>query len=437
MEKDNPIEAPPLASAGCGPAMQGSYVAECQPGTVDTSGARRSPLFLIALVAATGLGPFAMSSFVPAIPAIQTDFNISPEMAQLTLSVSLITMALCALFYGTLADHFGRRPVVLGGMLLAIAGSLVCALGSEIGVVIAGRGLQAAGSSVGFVLARVIVRDVYGDQRAASVLGYITAAMTLAPLAGPLLGGYLIETFGWRSVFMVIALLGTVTVGLLYWQLPETRTSQTAAAASPFQPGVFIELLKAAEYRAVLLFGAALQATFMAFMAAAPFLLVDAYQQPISTYGVYFMGIPIGYFIGSVIAGRYSDAMGNHRLMRGGGILSLAACLAAVAAAYWQPAAAWGLFLPAAVIAIGHGAALPGAQVVLLNASGADDGAGSGLFSFLQLIVGALTAQLAGSLLGFGPAALTLLMTVVAGLALLGVTPSRAGDRTPDPTEFR
>lgn len=381
-------------------------------------------MFLASLVAATGLGPLAMSSFVPAIPEIQEEFAVSAGAAQLTLSVSLITMAICSLFYGTLADRLGRRPVVIGGVVLAIVGSLVSVIGMHIVVVILGRALQAAGGTVGFVLARVIVRDVYGDDKAASVLGYITAAMTLAPLAGPLIGGYLIDAYGWRSVFLVVASFGTVLLALLFWQLPETRTPSTSVTKPAFQPAVFRTLLARASYLRVLVFGAALQATFMAFVSAAPFLLIGAYDEPISRYGVYFMAVPAGFFAGSLIAGRYAEALGNRWLMRAGGILSLASCLSALAAAEWIPGTPWGFFLPAAALAVAHGAALPGAQVILLSESGSNDGAGSGLFSFVQLLTGAAIAQLTGAVLGAGPMPVATIMSSAALIALLVALPT-------------
>jgi len=142
----------------------------------------RSPVFLVTLVLITSLGPFAMSAFVPALPMIQAEFAVGGAIAQLTLSISLIAMACASLVYGALADRHGRRPVLLVGIAVGVLGSVLCAAGPTIGTVILGRALQATGASTGFVLARVIVQDVYGASRSARVLAYVTAAMTLAIL---------------------------------------------------------------------------------------------------------------------------------------------------------------------------------------------------------------------------------------------------------------
>jgi len=225
-----------LEVAGCGPGCQGGYVAEAQPPEHRCPAAlslSNSRLFPVLLVLITALGPLAMSSFVPAIPAIQQSFGVSAAIAQLTLSISMVAMALSSLAYGGAADRLGRRPVVLAGIALAAVGSALCAWAPTIAWVIAGRILQAAGATAGFVLARVLVRDVYGDDRAAAVLGYITAAMALAPLIGPLAGGYLIDFAGWRSVFVAVGVTAVSLLILSALKLPETRPRVAAGTAAP------------------------------------------------------------------------------------------------------------------------------------------------------------------------------------------------------------
>ena len=150
---------------------------------------------IVSLVLATALGPLAMSSFIPAIPFIQDHFAVSTTTAQLTLTLSMLAMAVTSLAYGGLADRYGRKPVLIAGILVAVVGSLVCAVATSVGGVIAGRILQSGGASAGMVLTRVIVRDVYGDERSVTMLAYVTAAMAIAPLIGPIFGGYLIDYF--------------------------------------------------------------------------------------------------------------------------------------------------------------------------------------------------------------------------------------------------
>ncbi|TQV86071.1 multidrug effflux MFS transporter [Exilibacterium tricleocarpae] len=378
---------------------------------------RDSWSFLLVLVLVTALGPLAMTSFIPAIPAIQRGFDVPPAVAQLTLSVSIWAMAVCSLFYGTLADSIGRRFVLLWGVAIAVIGSGLCALAPSIEWVIAGRALQAAGATSGFVLARVIVRDVYGDGRAASVLGYITAAMTLAPMFGPLLGGFLIETTGWRSVFASVGGIAALLWLLLAVQLPETRPASLPPTSAALDFPVFRQLLALNRYRRYLLFGTMSQCTFMAFLAGAPYIITHHFGLPATAYGFYFIGIPIGFALGSFMAGRYGDRIGRERLLTLGAAVSLLACSVAAAISHSTLFTPWGLFLPAAAVAVAQGAALPGAQIGVLAAAGQRSGAASGLFSFSQLAVSGLVAQLVGLLIGFGPITVTAVMTATSALA--------------------
>ena len=376
-----------------------------------------SRTLLAVLVLSVSLGSLAMSSLVPAIPTIQLYFDVSSAVAQLTLSISMWSMAVCSLIYGALADRFGRRTMLLSGVGLAIVGSLICALAPSIDWVIVGRTLQAAGATAGFVLARVIVRDVYGDDRAASVIGYITAAVTLAPMIGPILGGYLIETAGWRSVFVAMVGIATFLWLLTVTQLPETRPAGCVAAGPLFDLRVFATLLKISQYRGYVLFGVMTHSTIIAFLAGAPYVVTHYFGSPATAYGLYFIVVPAGYVVGSFIAGRYGETIGHRRLLYMGSAGSLITGLVSLWLSSAPGFTPWGLFLPMAVVAACQGMAMPAAQVAIMVAAGERSAAASGLFGFLQLVFSGLVAQLVGTIIGWGPVVVTGAITLAAALA--------------------
>ena len=412
-----------LTVAGCGPGCQGGYVAEAQPPEDRCPAARSlsdSRFFPVLLVLITALGPLAMSSFVPAIPAIKQSFGVSAAIAQLTLSISMVAMALSSLAYGAAADRLGRRPVVLAGIALAAVGSALCAWAPTIAWVIVGRILQAAGATAGFVLARVLVRDVYGDNRAAAVLGYITAAMALAPLIGPLAGGYLIDIAGWRSVFVAVGVTAVSLLFLSALKLPETRPRVPAGTAAPPWAAGWGTLFGRPAYLRYLIFGVFSQAAFFAFIAGTPYLTIEVYGLSASAYGIYFTVVPIGFFSGSLMAGRLAQRWSNERLTGLGALGAAAGSVLAWSLSQDPSAGPWALFLPTSLLALAMGIGLPGAQAGLLAASGDQPGVGSGLFSFLQLAVSACVAQLIGTIQVFGPAAITATMMVATGVGLVG-----------------
>ena len=172
---------------------------------------KRAPVstgFMALLAAMSALAPMSLQIFVPALPAIQAHFAVSPGTAQLALSLSILANAIAALSYGPLSDRFGRRPVVLAGLVMFIAGSVLCALAPTIGVLIVGRIVQSGGGAAGMVIARAIVRDLYAREQAASMIAYLTMAMVVAPMLAPSVGALLLDLFDWRAIFVAVTGVG-------------------------------------------------------------------------------------------------------------------------------------------------------------------------------------------------------------------------------------
>ncbi len=152
---------------------------------------KRSPgrMFIVALAAVTAIGPLAMHFYLPAIPAVRLDFGIDSATAQLAFSVTLLTMAVATLVYGPLSDRLGRRPVLLGGLVLFVAGSGACAIAPDIETLIGARLVQGIGAACSLVIVRAIARDLYDPDRLVKAMAYLTMAYILVPmLATPISG---------------------------------------------------------------------------------------------------------------------------------------------------------------------------------------------------------------------------------------------------------
>jgi len=383
-----------------------------------------SVTLIVTLVLATALGPLAMSSFIPAIPFIQDDFAVSTTTAQLTLTLSMLAMAVASLGYGGLADRYGRRPVLLGGVAVAVGGSLICAAAPSVWIVILGRILQSVGASSGLVIARVIVRDVYGDERSVSVLAHVTAAMAIAPLAGPILGGYVIDYFGWRVLFVAVALFAVAVMGLLALRLPETRPASLNAASADhdYAAAPYVALLAHFPYVRYAVYGAMMQGVFVAFIGGAPYVATEVFEMSAAAYGWHFMVAPIGYLIGSLIAGRVGNRFSREPLLTAGAWLAVIVSVTTLWMTVQPWFGPWSFFMPMCVLSCVIGVVFPSAQVGLLITGGEQSGAASGLFSFVQLAAGAVLAQIVGALLDLGPLAVSSVMTAAAVTALVAMT---------------
>src|SRR5579864_1101349 len=175
-----------------------------------TPTATPGPLFALALASISLIGPLAVHLFLPVIPAVKAALGLSEATAQLTFSIALFGMAFATLFYGSLSDRYGRRPVLLSGLALFLAGSALSAVATTVGVLVIGRLVQAIGAGCGITLGRAIAQDVYGQERLVKAIAYLTMAYTIGPMISPIVGGLLIDAFGWRSVFGFALVFGAM-----------------------------------------------------------------------------------------------------------------------------------------------------------------------------------------------------------------------------------
>lgn len=378
------------------------------------------------LVLATGLGPFAMQVFLPALPAIQAGFRASAAAAQLAFSLSTLAIAVATLVYGPVSDRFGRRPALLGGLFVFLLGTTLCAAAPSLELLILGRIVQAAGGCAGMVLSRAIVRDLFPREQAAQALAWITMAMVVAPMMAPALGGLLVDLAGWRSIFLAGLAVGAVVLAACAARLTETaRPGRLASGAAML--GAFALLLRQRAFRGWAMQAAFSMAVFFAFLAAAPFLVVEAYGRPAVEYGLLFVLISAAFMAGNFAAARLSVRAGSERMILLGSAGSLAGAglaLTLALAGQWTPLA---LFLPTALGAFAQGVAMPNAQAAIVSVAPELAGSAAGLSGFLQMTVAAAAAQIVGSLATGSPLPVTLGMTLCAALALLGALYARGG----------
>lgn len=374
--------------------------------------------FVTVLVLATAIGPFAMQVFIPALPAIQTGFAVGPATAQLALSLSALAIAVATLFYGPISDRFGRRPALIGGLVVYMLGSALCALATGIGTLILGRIIQAAGGCAGIVLSRAIVRDLYELEQSAKILAYITMAMVVAPTIAPALGGLLTDVVGWRWVFWIGGFAGLLTLLAVRAELTETAPPgrhMTQRSGG----GTFLYLLRQPRFVGYALQGGFSVGVFYAFLAGAPYLMLRVMDRPASEFGLMSVLISLAFMAGNFTAARTTHRVGSQRMIVLGSVGSLAGALALlglVLAGVWTP---WAIFLPTSAGAFAQGLSMPNTQAAFVNVDPHAAGTASGLGGFLQMGMAALAAQLVGSIQNGTPYPMALGMTACATAALI------------------
>ncbi len=382
------------------------------------TGARRPPV--LALMAVSALSPFAINSVVPSMPAIEHAFDTNYGRVQLILSMFLAAMSLSQIVIGPLSDRFGRRPVLLAGFA-AFAGACVASpFAPSIEALIAIRVVQGATGCVGIVLGRAIVRDLFERRQAASMLGYVTMGLAVAPMLAPSIGGQLQQYFDWQAIFWLMAGLGIVCLLVTWAQIAETNLHRTPHLSFGSMFRDFGVLLGNADFLLFTTSSSLSTGMFFAFLGGAPYVSERMLHLSPGIYGLWFAVAPIGYAFGNFISARFTERYGVARMIFGGSIIGLvAASLPGLFFLADLPSAAT-LFLPVMLIGVANGLTLPSAISGAISARPEIAGAASGLSGSAQIGTGAILSAITGAALSGGSAApMFILMAAAAALNIV------------------
>jgi DHA1 family bicyclomycin/chloramphenicol resistance-like MFS transporter len=353
----------------------------------------------VLLTALVAFGAISTDLYLPSLPAIGRAFASDTTEVQLTLSVFLAGFAASQVVYGPLSDRYGRRPVLIVGLGLYVSASLACVAAPNIGLLITARFIQALGACAGVVLGRAVVRDVYGRERAAKALSYMSMAMALAPALGPILGGYLQVWFGWRANFMVLAGFGASCLLGVFLLLPETNPSRDPAATRVTQMlRNYLALARDPVYLGYVLVGAFAYGGIFAFISGSSFVLIEGLGLSPDRYGLCFAAVVVGYMIGTFASGRLSLALGLDRLILAGALVGLAGGALALGLALAGVLGVAAVVAPTFLYLIGAGLMLPNAIAGAMGPYPTMAGTASALLGVVQMGLAAFVGTAVGHL---------------------------------------
>ena len=394
--------------------------------------------FLVLMLSAMA-GPFSMQMFLPALPAIQRSFGVSQSVVQLTLTLSMVAIAFSTLLYGPLSDRFGRKPVLVGGMLLFLAGSVLSTVAPSVALLILGRVVQAAGAAAGMVLSRAIVRDAYGAAGAPKAIHYLTMATVTAPMIAPVAGGFLTDGFGWRANFAVTTaiavLIAALVAGLLRETLPAaSRAGDRGGSVARAAVDGLRQVAQSRSFWGYALISSFSTAIFFAFVSGAPYLMNGLLERPASEYGLWFMGVPALFVVGNFAASRLLNTLGLDRSIVLGAILCAITLAVAAGLFGMLPLTPALLFVPAYAISFFQGLVIANGVAGAINASPAAFGAASGLLGFTNMTISAVAAQVTGTLVRDSVWPMIAIMALCAGAVLILLPMIRRRAPMPDRT---
>jgi DHA1 family bicyclomycin/chloramphenicol resistance-like MFS transporter len=354
------------------------------------------PLFAFALAAISLISPLAVHLFMPAIPAVRAALGLSSSLAQLTFSIALFGMAFATLFYGSLSDRYGRRPVLLSGLALFLVGSAISALATSVVALVAGRLVQAIGAGCGITLGRAIAQDVYGPERLVKAIAYLTMAYTVGPMISPIVGGILIDTFGWRSVFGFALAFGALIAVFAYFVVFESRPPSKSNLVRGSLLQNYADLFRHPRFTAFVLQSGFTTGAFLVAATAASSLLKDMLHRPSTEFGIYFLMFPFGYLFGNFITSRIGSRVANETMVLAGSLLLIFAVTTQSTLLLTGHVSPLTLFVPGFFITMAQGLSLSYAQSAAMATNPKLGGTAAGIGVFMQNFLGAAFAQLYG-----------------------------------------
>jgi MFS transporter, DHA1 family, multidrug resistance protein len=361
-----------------------------------TSGPAPSRWLFAVLALVTFMGPLSLHLYFPAAPAVMVYFESSEAMIQMTVSAPLFAMAFMTLVFGSLSDRFGRRRVLLLGILMFLAGSVLAALSNSIWMLVGGRLIQASGGACGLALARAIARDIYGTDQLVKVVAYLTMAYSLGPMVAPPIGGLLADSLGWRSVLMFAAVSGALILILVARTINESGPGRSPNERRQSPWADYISLFRDIRFSAFALQAGASTGSFFALASGTAYIMTDYLGRPVAEFGLWFPLMPFGLWLGNFLSSRIGGRVGIETMVFGAtGLMLLATSVfaALMMAGLVFPLT---LFLPGFLLTFGQGLNTPFVQTGLLKASASLAGTAAGVGVFAQMFGGGLFSQIYG-----------------------------------------
>lgn len=367
----------------------------------------------IVLGLVSAIGPFAIDMYLPALPTIGADLQASDMAVQMSLVVVFLSFAIGPLIVGPLADMYGRKPVMYGGLIVFALASVGAALAPNVGWLIAFRLLQGLGSSTGMVVPRAVVRDLSTGPEAAKLMSLLMLVFSVSPILAPLTGSFIIEGFGWRAVFWAVTIAAVLGFVLMMIGLEETRPAEQRGGSSfgaAWQG--YKQLSVDKNFLGLVLIGGFGIASFFVYLANSSFVIIDHYGFTPSQYSLFFSINAVSFFAVSQASGWLSEKYGLRRVVR----IAVFGYAAAILGMWLVMASGQqSVWFMAVMLFVGYGflgLVIPTTSVLAMEEYGEIAGTASALMGTLHMITGVLAMTVTGIFANGLP------MPMVSGIAI-------------------
>lgn len=374
---------------------------------------RLSFILTVAMLSAFGL--IASDVYLPAMPSMATEFRVADWQMPQTVSIYLLALAVTQLAYGPLSDRYGRKPVLLAGIMFYLIGSLGCAVSTSYAGFLAWRVLEAIGAAAGLVIGRALIADTCDKRTSAKVYAVVYPLVSLSPALAPAIGGHMAAAFGWRADFLFVVAFGAVALLMVLTLLPETRPIARCTRTSPFAG--FGHVLRDRTFRRYTLVVCSIYCAWFIYLTQSPFLFA---RQGLSEEqsGWLYLPLTAGIISANLLAKRWLDRWPYDRIVAAGITCFVlgGVVFQAVVVLGWQGAAT--VVLPMCLVSLANGSSLSLAVSGAIASEHGHTATASGLVGFCQIGSAALMTMGVSTAFGTGAGVLGGSVLVLALLAL-------------------
>jgi DHA1 family bicyclomycin/chloramphenicol resistance-like MFS transporter len=356
-------------------------------------GVRTRLTIIVALLSM--VGPFSIDAYLPSFPDIEAAFGISRALLSQSLTVYLVAFAASTLFWGPLSDRFGRRRVILVSMSLYVLASIGCALAADATTFLVLRTLQGLAASGGLIAGRAMIRDAHDADSAHRAMSQVTLVFALAPAIAPVLGAWLHDHYGWRSVFGFLCLFGTLLIGMTAY-IRETLPEASRQSVQPLAVArVYLRSLQHRQFPLMVLSLGFTFAGIFLYIAGAPTVIYDFLGLGTDDFGVQFIPVVGGLMLGAFVSSRLSQRRSPVRIVSTGyAVLATGVAINLVQVAFFK-ATVLDTIGPLVIYAIGTAIIMPAITILVLDCFPNHRGTAASMQGFLQMLINAAVAGIA------------------------------------------
>jgi MFS transporter, DHA1 family, multidrug resistance protein len=360
---------------------------------------------------------FGVDLMLSSMPVFGRELGAGVTATQATLSVFALGFALMHLILAPLADRYGRRPCLIVGLVLFTGASVACAFAPTVEALIAARFVQALGAGSGPLVARAVIRDVYGAAGAGRMMGFVMGLFGVGAIVTPILGGIVVDTLGWRANFVVAAGYGALLLLLTATLLPETMPAHVPGAPLARFGRGFGTLLTDRRFIVVTACGCLIAASMFTWIAGSSFVVQSVFGHSATTHGIVYATTVAGFVAMSLFSARLAPRLGSYRLLSIGSVIAALGGVVGVALGLGVTLTLVLVLAAMALMAMGHGFTLPQSMAASVAPFPQRAATASALFGFLQFGFNSLVVMLNGAL--YDGSAVPML-AIVAGLTVAG-----------------